>query len=183
MARIFYAILVGLVGAGIVHIAILLLLPQFPSEGGWNGLYGRSEPFAVTQIEREPGSPRAAALDPLFRAALCRFDMEDGALHLASDKRMPFWSMSIRNASGQSVYSFNDRAAADRSLDVVILSPARMVEMRKAVPAEFEHSIFIETPLDAGAVIVRTFVPDGSWDEEARRFFDGLSCEPVVVDG
>jgi uncharacterized membrane protein len=36
MLRLFYILLIGIVGAGIVHIAVLLLLPQFSERDAWS---------------------------------------------------------------------------------------------------------------------------------------------------
>ncbi len=52
-----------------------------------------------------------------------------------------------------------------------------MIDLRKELPPEFEKSIFVETPIDEGIVVVRAFVPDDSWKPTVSRFLDGISCE------
>ena len=42
--------------------------------------------------------------------------------------------MSIYDRSGRNIYSFNDRTAMEGELDVVVVTPLQMVELRKDLP-------------------------------------------------
>ena len=84
MLRLLYAILLGVVGAGIVHISILLLLPLFSDRDAWSRLAAAADLYVVTAADGSDGSaPTVEAPDPFFRAVACRFDLEDGPVRLA----------------------------------------------------------------------------------------------------
>ena len=137
MARLAYALLLGVVGAGIVHIAILLLLPLFSERDAWSRLATAADLYVMTAADGSDGSrPTVEAPDPFFRASACRFDLQDGPVRLKADGSVPFWSASIYDRGGQNVYNFNDRTATDGALDFVIVTPAQMIDMRKDLPAE-----------------------------------------------
>jgi uncharacterized membrane protein len=181
MGKVVYAVLVGLVGAAIVHLAILFLIPHYAPRDAWSQLATAGEAYQLTPVSGSgPGVvPLVQGGDPLFRAAACRFDLADGPLRLSSVRTVPFWTLSIHDRRGQTTYSLSDRAATDALLDVVILSPLHMAEMRRAMPAEVEQSILIESATSQGVVVVRAFVPDESWASVADRFFSDLICEPI----
>src|SRR4051812_47553617 len=132
MLRILYAILLGVVGAGIVHISILVLLPLFSDRDAWSRLAAAAHLYFITPADGDDGrKPTVEAPDPFVRAVACRFDLEDGPLRLRADGSVPFWSASIYDRGGQNVSNFNDHTAAGGKLDFVIVTPTQMIDMRK----------------------------------------------------
>lgn len=179
MMRFLHAVLAAIVGAAIVHIVILLMLPHFTDKDAWSRLSALGDRYEVVKIGDAPGERPIPGLDdPLFEAVACRFDLSDGAVHVHAKGRVPFWSMSAYGRNGQNVYSLNDRTATDRALDFVVVSPTDMLTMRKELPPEFAQSIFVEAPIERGIVVVRAFVPDATWRERVDDFLAGLACDP-----
>lgn len=177
MLRFLYALLVGLVGAGIVHIAVLLMLPQYSQRDAWSSLAESADFYKAVRVDESDGTAAVVkAADPLFHAAACRIDLQQGPAHLRAPGNVPFWSASIYNRAGQNVYSFNDRATDHGVLDFVVLTPGQMIEVRKAVPPDYSKAIFVQVPLDEGIVLVRSFSPDPTWREATSEFLSRLSC-------
>jgi uncharacterized membrane protein len=177
MLRLVYAILVGLVGAGIVHIVVLLLLPQFSQRDAWSVLAETTDFYKAVRIDSEDGTaPIVDAVQPLFHAAACRFDLDEGPVHIRTQGNVPFWSVSIYDRAGQNAYSFNDRAAEGGRLDFVVLTSAQMIEARKAVPPPYGEAIFVQVPLAEGIALVRSFAPDPTWDRATSEFLAKLAC-------
>lgn len=177
MIRLFYVLLIGLVGAGIVHITVLLLLPQFSERDAWSSLAEAADFYKAVRIDAGDGSPPIVrAVDPLFHAAACRFDLDEGPVHLSAPGTVPFWSVSIYNRAGQNLYSFNDRATDKGVLDFVVLTSEQMIELRKAMPDDFQKAIFVQVPVGEGIVMVRSFVPDPTWEEATSEFLARIAC-------
>ncbi|HEY6630302.1 MAG TPA: DUF1254 domain-containing protein [Rhizobiaceae bacterium] len=177
MLRLLYALLIGAVGAGIVHIAVLLLLPQFSERDTWSRLAEAADVYKAVRIDAADGSPPIVeTVDPLFHAAACRFDLDEGPVRLNAPGTVPFWSVSIYNRAGQNVYSFNDRATERGALDFVVLTSEQMIQVRKAMPEDFQKSIFVQVPLGEGIVVVRSFVPDPTWEEATSEFLARIAC-------
>jgi uncharacterized membrane protein len=177
MIRLAHALLLGLLGAGIVHIAVLFLVPQMSERDAWSRLALTSDLYRMTRIDPEAGGPAVAgSVDPLFRATACRFDLSEGVVRISAPGNVPFWSVSVYNRGGQNIYSFNDRTSATGLLDFAVLTPAQMIELRKELPEELQQAIFVEAPLDEGIVVIRTFVPDASWEEVVNRYLAGITC-------
>lgn len=177
MLRLLYVLLIGIVGAGIVHIAVLLLLPQFSERDAWSSLAEAADVYKAVRIDAADGSPPIVkAVDPLFHAAACRFDLDEGPVRLSAPGAVPFWSVSIYNRAGQNVYSFNDRATEKGALDFVVLTSEQMIEVRKAMPEDFQKSIFVQVPVGEGMVVIRSFVPDPTWEEATSEFLARVAC-------
>ncbi|HMM63091.1 MAG: DUF1254 domain-containing protein [Mesorhizobium sp.] len=179
MRRLLHAVIVGAIGAGIVHIAVLLMVPEFSERDAWSRLAMASDLYRMAPLVPEPGgAPVVKSVDPLFRAAACRFDLDDGPLQVTAPGNVPFWSVSVYDRNGHNLYSFNDRSAADGTLDAIVLTPAQMIEVRKELPETLEGSVFVEADIGEGIVVIRSFVPDDSWKPAVDRFFGQSTCAP-----
>ena len=177
MRKLLYTLLVGLIGAGIVHITVLLLLPSFSERDAWSRLAEASDFYKAVRVDDGDGTqPLVKAVDPLFHAAACRFDLDDGPVHIRAPGNVPFWSVSLYDRAGQNVYSFNDRATGMGALDFVVLTSAQMIEVRKQVPDKYKRSVFVQTSLGEGIGVVRVFVPDPTWEEATSNFLARISC-------
>jgi uncharacterized membrane protein len=177
MSRIVLFLVIGLLGAGIVHIAILFLLPSVADQGAWQQLDKSAGHYVFVPINRGSGTPVLRPVDPFFDEAACRFDLADGVVHIHAPGHVPFWSMSVYDRRGENIYSLTDRTATDGDLDLVIATPAQLTEVKKDIPADFEKSIFVETEIGKGIALVRSFVPDSSWGSGISDYMKGLVCQ------
>ncbi|WP_292165220.1 DUF1254 domain-containing protein [Mesorhizobium sp.] len=178
MRKLLHAILLGLLGAGIVHVVVLLLVPGFSERDAWSRLAMASDLYRMTRLDAEAGgAPVVKSVDPLFYAAACRFDLSEGMVRVKAPGNVPFWSASVYDRGGHNIYSFNDHTATGKVLDTIVLTPAQMIEIRKDLPEELQGAIFVEAPIDEGMFVVRSFVPDDSWKPVVSRFLEQSSCE------
>jgi uncharacterized membrane protein len=178
MRRLLHAILLGLLGAGIVHIVVLLLVPEFSERDAWSRMATASDFYKMTRLDAEAGGAAVVkSVDPLFYAAACRFDLTEGMVRVKAPGNVPFWSVSVYDRGGHNIYSFNDHSATGGMLDTVVLTPAQMIEVRRDLPEELQGAIFVEAPIDEGIFVIRSFVPDDSWKPTVSRFLEQSSCE------
>lgn len=178
MARLLHAIVLGILGAGIVHIAVLLLVPSHSRGDAWSTLAERSNFYVVTSLQPPGSPPLIGSIDPLFRAVACRFDLEDGPVRLAGRGEVPYWSISVYDRAGQNIFSFNDRSSSDGALDFAIATPIQMIELRNDLPPAFDRSVFVEADIGEGIVLARAFVPDASWEPAVTSYLEGITCTP-----
>lgn len=174
--KLLYAVVLGLVGAGIVHIAVLLLVPVLTERDAWSRVAMLGDPYQFLRLDRSQTGNLLAGADPMFEIAVCRFDLADGALHVSSSGNVPYWSVAVFDRRGRVVYSFNDRTATGEAPDIVVATPAQILEMRKDMPERFAESIFVESELTEGMIAVRSFVPDPTWRPIVDRFLDDAAC-------
>jgi len=178
MRSLLHALILGLLGAGIVHIVVLFLVPEFSERDAWSRLAMASDLYKMTRLDAEAGgAPVVKSVDPLFYAAACRFDLTDGLVRIRAPGDVPFWSASVYDRNGHNIYSFNDHNANSEKLDTVVLTPAQMIEVRRDLPEDLQGAIFVEAPIDEGIFVVRAFVPDESWKPIVSRFLEQSACE------
>ncbi|RCS23540.1 hypothetical protein DUT91_13420 [Phyllobacterium salinisoli] len=180
MGRLIYALMIGLIGAGIVHIAVLLLVPVYSDRNAWSRIstYGNPYRFHVLETEKDG---RGGAHDPLFQEAACRFNLLDGPVHVTAAGNVPFWSVSIYNRRGENLYSFNDRTSTDGKLDLVVANPVQMVDLKKDLPEAVAQSILVEKDIGEGFVVIRGFTPDQSWQPSVRNFLSEADCRSLPM--
>lgn len=182
MLRFLHATVLGLVGAGIVHIVVLLMMPLMSPRDAWTKSESETDLYSFAGYSAQSAAAASAGVaDPFFRSVVCRFDLTDGFVHVFREGRIPFWSASVYDRSGQNVFSLNDRTAKSGVLDVVVVTPAQLVDIRKSPPPELESSVFVEAPIDQGMVVVRAFQPDDTWNVEVERYLSAIACTPQQV--
>jgi uncharacterized membrane protein len=167
----------GLFLGGIIHIAIVFLVPYYAPNDAWAQVtsLGRDRQFHTLPVS-EAGSEPLASLDPRMVHSVCRFSLANGPVRVRAEFPDEFWSVAVFDRRGRNVYSLNDRAAERSRLDVAILTPVQMAQMRQDPPAALETAIVLELPIDAGFVLLRAFVPDGSLLPDVTEALQRADC-------
>ncbi|PSH57534.1 MULTISPECIES: DUF1254 domain-containing protein [Phyllobacterium] len=181
MVKVLRTLFIGLVGAGLIHIAVVLLVPYYSDRNTWSRISAYGDDWQFHTVTREGIAGMVPlAFDPLFQAVACRFDITDLPAHITGVGTTPYWSISVYNRQGANIYSINDRTAIADQLDLVVATPLQMIELNKTKPAAAENSVLIEADMDEGFVVVRSFVPDESWRSQVDAFLKSANCTPLL---
>lgn len=175
--RALYLIITGLILAGVVHIAIVLLIPQYGTRDAWAFLSSRTDMFAFTRLGAKETGSAISEVDPFFTYGVCRFDLDESGIKMAGPVTSSFWTASVFDEDGAVVYSLNNRTAIDGRLDLLILNPLQTLELREAQSESIETSVVIEAAIRRGFVILRVLQPDESWETRNDDFFREVACE------
>jgi uncharacterized membrane protein len=188
------ALAVGLVGAAIVHIAVVLLVPRMADNNAWGRLSRTGEMFTVARVEplREGASGPAAQaegserqdfafIDPAFATVSCRFSLADGPVRLYADGETEFWSASIYSREGDNLYSINNRAAVDGLFDLLVGTSEQILEARADVDAAEDTAIPVAIPVEEGYLTLRALVREESARPLVDLFTRTVVCEPATA--
>jgi uncharacterized membrane protein len=177
MRRTLLFALGGVLLGGIIHIAIVFMVPYYATRDAWAQMkqFGPDGQFHVLPVP-EPGAEPLASLDPRMLQAVCRFSLTDGPVRILATLPDEFWSVAIFDRRGRNVYSLNDRSSEGPRLDLAILTPLQMTRLRQDPPASLETAIVLELPIDAGFGLLRVFVPDGSLMPAATASLTAADC-------
>ena len=147
----------GLLLGGIIHIAVILLVPHVASRDAWTvlGQFGAEGTF-----HRLPATAALPDLDPAMAHATCRFTLKDGPIRIRATLPGDFWSLALFDQQGSNVYSLNDRTAERSDIDLMIATPLQMIRLRESPNAALDSAIVVELPLEQGFVLIRAFVAD-----------------------
>ena len=177
MKRTIFFIIGGLLLGGIIHIAIVFMVPYYANHDAWAEMhrFGRDGQFHVLPVP-EPGAEPLASLDPRFVQAVCRFSLANGPVRIQAQFADEFWSAAVFDRRGRNIYSLNDRSADRTNLDLAILTPVQMARLRQDPPASLETAIVQELPIDVGFVLLRAFVPDDSLTASVTASLKAADC-------
>ncbi len=173
--RILYLSTCSLVLAGIVHIAIIFLIPALGSKDAARRISEFGQPGQLQRI-RDGQDIGISDRDPFFQLAVCRYDLSENAFMVAGGTSPTFWSASVFDELGRVVYSLNDRTAIKNQLRLIILNPIQMADLRETQPEEIETSIVVETVSNKGFVLIRILNEEETWLSRTREFLDNTRC-------
>ena len=180
--RLVYFAICALVVAGIVHIAIVLLIPRYGTQDAYDVVSARTDEWSFTTLDSPDERSPLSDIDPFFSYGVCRFDLSESGVWIKGDDFNAFWSATVLNSDGTVAYSLNRRTSIDGKLDLVLFDPVLILRLREAQPAEIERSIVIEADMRKGFVVVRSLKPDASWDSETGKFMQSISCERYLPE-
>lgn len=161
MRRSLLFIVGGIILGGIIHIVVVFLVPYFGTGDAWSAMraFGRDGQFHALPPPTAGAEP-LPSLDPRMIYSVCRFSLEDGPVRISASFPDDFWSIAIFDRRGRNVYSLNDRSAVGSQLDLAIITPVQMAQLKQDPPASLETAIVIELPLEEGFALLRVFVAD-----------------------
>jgi uncharacterized membrane protein len=179
VARLFYATLVGMLGAALVHLAIVLMLPHLSANDVWRQIEARTALYEPVRLDRSAngtGIAAARTLDPMFAVVACRYDLSGGVFSVTTPGNDEFWSVAVFDDFGRILFSANDRIVATGNLDLAVALPLQMRSLQQNPRAEFADTILTEAQRSEGFVVIRAFRPDETWEPVAEEFADNVKC-------
>jgi uncharacterized membrane protein len=87
-----------------------------------------------------------------------------------------FWSVAVFDRRGRNVYSLNDRSAEGSELDLAVITPVQMAQLRQDPPQSLESAIVVELPIEVGFALFRVFVADDSLLPGATAMLTSANC-------
>lgn len=178
--RIVYLGVLSLVLAGLVHVAIVLLIPQYGTRDAWAFLSSRTDMFTFTRLDNKETGSALSEVDPFFTYGVCRFDLDEAGMQMVGPETPSFWTASVFDEDGAVVYSLNNRTAINNTLDLLILNPLQTLELRESESEDIESSVVIEAGIGKGFVMLRVLQPDESWQSNSDDFLATVECGRFV---
>ncbi|KQW44339.1 MULTISPECIES: hypothetical protein [unclassified Ensifer] len=178
MRSVLFASILGLVGAALLHIIIVLVLPQFTGRDAYTRVLGLLEMDSFFSLTSTPGPTGLSNDDPYLRTAVCSFSITDGPARFLARGAIPFWSLAVFDSASNEVFSMNDHTAVNGRLDLVVATPIQLVELRKTPPEALAQSIMVEMKEEDGYAVLRAMAPLDSFEDQVRNFLAESRCEP-----
>jgi uncharacterized membrane protein len=112
---------------------------------------------------------------PDLAYAVCAFDVGAAPLRIRADPRTPhYWSIALYASNSDSFFVLNDRQAAGRPVDLVLVGPRPY----PSAPAMPEGATRVSAPTARGLLLMRVLVTDPDAEREAVEAARAtLSCE------
>ncbi|SIR16240.1 Uncharacterized membrane protein [Rhizobium sp. RU20A] len=178
MRSFVYALAVGLLGAAILHIVIILMLPRFSERDAFSRVSALDDVHSFVALPGTPGGPNGLANDnPYLRTAVCTFSIGAQPALFQAVGAVPFWSIVLYDEASNEIFSMNDKTSVAGNLDLVVATPAQMLALRRTTRPELEKSILVEMSGNVGYAVLRTLAPMPSLEDAARNFLAEATCD------
>ena len=175
------SVAIGLVGAALLHIVIVLALPGWAGRDAFTRVAALGETGQFYALANEANPTGLANEDPHIRSAVCRFDLSANPVRIIARVAVPLWSVSVFDTASDEVYSMTDRSAIGTGVDITLATPAQMLQLRRNMPEALEQSVLVELSDVEGFVVLRAIVPEASGERAARTFLSEAVCQPLVL--
>jgi uncharacterized membrane protein len=181
MLKVILALLVGLVGAGLLHLVIILSLPSFSERDAYSRVLGEGPPLRFHSLSARVDAAGLQKTDPFLDLAVCAFDLSENPVRLTAEGSLPFWSLATFDSASNEIFSINDRTTVGGGLDVLLATPLQATALRKAQPSPLAQSIIVETRAVQGYAVLRAMAPQASYKPMTTKFLAGADCSPVEL--
>ncbi|MCD2177465.1 DUF1254 domain-containing protein [Rhizobium sp. C1] len=177
MRSLFYAIGVGLLGALVLHITVILATPVYTGADIYArvldlGADGEFRPLPETS--KDGG---LAVSGPFLKEAVCAFSVDDGPVNLTAEGKVPFWSAAIYDSRSNEIFSMSDRTSVRGTMDIIAGTEAQITALKNSGAGTSENHIFVTMPAQDGYVVLRTVMPETSMATSAQDFLDSATCD------
>jgi len=177
VAKYIYAAILGLIGAVIIHIIMLFLIPHWTGQLLWDRLRQDIPPYQFTVLPA--GNPIAQRADPLLPIRVCRFDLSENPIHLTAAGNAPFWSLSIYSEKGDNLYSISSSSAPDGILDIFAMDPQEVMDFKHNLPDDDADSVILGLNAGRNFAVLRVLSPSPDWNQAAAAFWASAQCRPL----
>ena len=179
--RYLYLFVCGLILAGIIHISIILLIPNYGSRDAWNIISADSKMWVFNNLStNKEVSDALVDTDPYIKMGACTFDLDEAGLRLIGGKSTNFWSVSVFDQGGSIVYSLNNNTSINNQLNLIVLNPIQMVSLRESPSEEVEHAVVLEADIGKGFIVLRQFQRDESDKDAVNDFLASAICMRIA---
>lgn len=181
MRSVLHAVVIGLVGAALIHIIAILEVPRWTGTDAWSRVSALGATNRFFPLANEPNDTGLYNEDPHIRTSVCHFDITDMPVRVVASGNVPLWTVSVYDPASDEVYSMNDRSSIGVNVDIVFVTPSQMLQLRRVMPAELERSVLVELANPRGFVALRAIAPLPSLEPAARTFVSRASCAPYMI--
>lgn len=177
MIRTLIFVIGGAVLGLIIHLSVVLLLPNFAEEDNWARVVKLNalERVQVLSIPKN-FEPNPLRLDPNMLVAICRLNLENGPGVVTGLLPDSFWSVAVFDRSNRAVYGTTNRSGLGRSLQLGIFNAGQTRLLAQRELEITEGLLIVESSMDDIYVVVRSLVPLDELEPRFRAQLSSLTC-------
>ena len=162
MLNLILATFTGVVGAAVLHILIILVLPYNTGSDVWSKIQAIGKPFEFFVLSNQKNSTGLHNDDIHIQTAVCEFDLENAPLQIISDDATNLWTFSVFDTGANEIFSMSARSAIKGEVNFLVLTRAQTLALRTEDPELLNETISIEMNGTEGYAVLRSIAPNAS---------------------
>ncbi len=178
MIRWILWILGGALMGGIVHLGIVLYLPNTATQDAYARISAVSPVNSVVALPAPTSASTIVPfMDPAFASAVCRYDLASGPIKLRAPISPAYTSVSFYTGKGVAYYAINDRAAGRRVIELELMTKAQRAELPEDEEIAAADRLIVESPSEQGLIVLRALAPEPGMMPAAKTALSAARCE------
>jgi uncharacterized membrane protein len=167
----------GVLLGGIIHLVVILTLPQLAEETVWTRIAPLDADNRVAILPRPaPGEPNPLHLDPELVYGVCRLDLSAGPGFISGTLPDAFWSVAVYNEDGIVTYSTTNRDGIGQTLEMGLFNAAQTRLLAQQEIDIVDGLLVVEAASDNLIVLVRLAPPHEIMRERFENRLSSLRC-------
>ena len=155
---------------------------MWTGKDAWTRVTALGAQYRFYSLAHEPNPTGLFNDNPNIRTAVCRFDISSMPVRVVASGDVAIWTVSVYDSSSNETYSMNDRSSIGADVNIALVTPAQMLQMRRSMPEALERAVLVELQRPEGYVALRAIAPMPSQEPAARAFLNGAVCAPFKID-
>lgn len=176
MIKTVIALITGLIGAAVLHIMIILVLPLYTGSDAWSKVINMGPENEFHVLANQKNATGLYNEDIHIQSAVCYYDLNDGPLQVLTDNSTNMWTFGTFDADTNEIFSMSARSSIQGEVNFLIVTRAQILTLRSEEPDLVSRTIAIEVSDTQGYVVLRAIAPNFSQITEARSFLSSASC-------
>lgn len=176
MLKFLLAIFTGLVGAAVLHILLILILPFNSNVDAWSKVQNLGEPFEFYSLANQPNETELYNEDIFIQTAVCHYMLDEGPLQIVADQPTEVWTLASFDTGSNEIFSMSARSAINGEVNFILGTKGQLLNLRSEEPELIAETIAIEVADIEGYVALRSIVPSISSLDEAQNFLTNALC-------
>ena len=188
--RTVYWGVVGAVFGAILHVTYVLAAPHLATGTAWRQL---SPQLPINEMKMlpavKPGAQPLPFMAPDVRYAMCRFDLDAGALEIKSRLLDPTWSISLFTPRGENFSTFTTLDLMKPEVELVVAPNAErtllesvqtfLTRTERETRGQRDPGIVITAPAREGLAVIRAPIMGVAFQKEVEAALAAATCAPL----
>lgn len=180
-----FAVLLALIMAGLIHIATVLGLPQIAPRNAWNRLSSLAEPNKLVVLPAaSPAHQSLPLMAPDMRYAFCRYDVTRGPVRISTRIIDELWMIAFYRPSGANFYTISGGDINREKIEIIISTESNAVlDAETEALYDSDDVVVVTAPENTGLAVIRVPLAGVSYAGRAEQALRQATCDRVVPHG
>lgn len=169
----------GVLLGGVIHLVVILTLPQLAEETAWTRIAAlEAQNHVLVLPPVAAGAPNPLHLDPDLSHGVCQIDLSEGPAYLSGILPDAFWSVAIYDRSGIVTYSTTNRDGIGQNVELGIFNADQTRLLAQQQLDIDEGLLIVEAESDELFILIRLSPPHEVMRPRFERDLANLTCGP-----